>query len=141
MDISYYDSLYAKADVSAVRNTITLLQTYTNTQIAATPNPFQCAGKVNGATSGNTLEIYSSRGRYGFTCTRVANQPTGAYYIQFNTQQTNSHYTIHLTNQATGHIKVWDTSIPTASGFHVIAFNTSDQVIFHFSVISYYYNT
>jgi hypothetical protein len=114
-------------------------QHYTNNQIAAIPKAFWCTGKVNGFTSGDFLENLGSSGRYEFTCTRVSGQASGAYYIRFNTPQTSAHYTIQLTNQATGLIKVWDATIPTVNGFYIISYNTSNALtnsVFHFSVIA-----
>jgi hypothetical protein len=114
-------------------------QAYTNNAIAAIPSPFWCAGKINGFTAGDTLQKLSSSGRTTYTCTRVSGLANGAYYIQFSTPNPSAHYIIHLTNQATGNVKVWDSTPPTVNGFHIIVFNTTDTLsnsIFHFSVIA-----
>ena len=78
-------------------------------------------------------------GRYGFVVSRVATFPIGVYFIKFNTDYSNSNYIISLTNEATGHCKVWDNTRPTAVGFNVVVMNTANSLtdsIVHFSVIA-----
>ena len=78
-------------------------------------------------------------GRYGFVVSRVATFPIGVYFIKFKTDYSNANYIISLTNEATGHCKVWDNTRPTTAGFHIITFNTANSLAnstFHFSVIA-----
>ena len=106
-------------------------QNYTNNHIAAIPKPFWVAGQVDG----NNLSIISSSGRYDFSASRASGQTTGVYYIAFNTHCSDAKYVINTTNQATGHRKVWDATLPTASGCHIVIYNVSNAVatsIFHF---------
>jgi hypothetical protein len=103
------------------------------TQIAV--GPFWCAGKING----NTLEKLASRGITPFTCTRVAGQNSGAFYIAFDSPLPSAHYIVHLTNQETGNMKVWSSSPPTVNGFTIIVFDGNDTLAnstFYFSVIA-----
>jgi hypothetical protein len=110
-------------------------QAYTNNAIAAIPSPFWCAGKVDGFS----MAKLASQGRYGYSAWRGTNFPAGVYQINFNTPFASANYVITLTNQSTGHCKVWDSTLPTAEGFHIVVFNTSNALsnsIFHFSVIA-----
>jgi hypothetical protein len=122
---------FAHEVLDATSNIATL-----QTQIANIPSPFWVTGKVNGLS---TLNVLTSKGRYGFTCTRPATFPNGVYYIAFNTAYENANYVINTTNQATGTCKVWDYTPPTNQGFHIVTYNTDNAVsnsIFHFSVIA-----
>ena len=96
-------------------------------------NPFYCGGEINGGT----LATLSNLGRKGFSVTRVATFAAGVYYIQFDTAYNNANYVVSLTNESTGHCKVWDYTRPTAAGFYVVTMNTSNILadsIFHFTV-------
>jgi hypothetical protein len=98
-------------------------------------NPFWATGKVNG----NNLDVINSGGRYGYTVSRPAGFAAGVYNIAFDYSYAHSHYVINPTNQSTGHCKIWDSVLPTANGFHIVIFNTSNSLansIFHFSVIA-----
>ena len=98
-------------------------------------NPFWVSGKVNGST----LQIMSTNGRKSFTVTRPAGQTTGVFKITFAEALTNSDYMINTTIQLSGYIKVWDSTTPTTSDFHVVTFNTSNNpvnCIFYFSVFA-----
>ena len=59
--------------------------------------------------------------------------------ITFAEALTNSDYMINTTIQLSGYIKVWDSTTPTTSDFHVVTYNTSNNpvnCIFYFSVFA-----
>jgi hypothetical protein len=101
-------------------------------------NPYFCAGRVNAnATSASSI------GRVGYTVTRHWSQPAGVYEIRFTTPAPNNNYVVTLTQQGSGNIKLWDSTVnsgpPTAERFFVVTYNTSwalADFVFHFAVVT-----
>ena len=98
--------------------------------------PFWVAGKVYGTN----LNTASSKSRFGFNVSRPNGYLVGVYSITFGSNpHADANYVVNLINQSTGHCKIWDSILPTANGFHIVIFNTSNALtnsVFHFSVIS-----
>jgi hypothetical protein len=100
-------------------------------------NPFFCAGRVNANAT-----VASSIGQVGYTVSRPSGFGAGVYQITFASPAPNNNYVISLAQQATGFIKIWDSTdapgrLPTTEGFHVVCSNpslVSHNIVFHFSV-------
>jgi hypothetical protein len=109
--------------------------TTTGTISASNSNPFWVAGVYDGFNMTRT----ATKGRYGYSVARAGGFAAGVYAITFDTPYNSANYVINLTNQSTGHCKIWDSALPTVNGFHVVIFDTSNALansVFHFSVIA-----
>jgi hypothetical protein len=88
-------------------------------------SPFWIAGKVLGTQSSPT--VVASKGRTGFSVTR-RNNATGQYIITFDSDHPDgADYTILLTQQGTGNIKVQQFAgiTPRAAGFDIVCYDTA----------------
>jgi hypothetical protein len=97
-------------------------------------SPYHCAGRVNGINA----TVGSSIGRVGYSVARPSAYPTtGVYQISFASPAPHNNYVISLAAMHYGAIRLWETTPPTADGFHVVTSTTSwglTNAIFHFSV-------
>jgi hypothetical protein len=96
--------------------------------------PYYCAGRVNGINA----TVGSSIGRVGYSIVRPSAYPTtGVYQVIFASPAPNNNYVVTLTAMHYGAIRLWETTPPTAEGFHVVTSTTTwglTNAIFHFSV-------
>ena len=97
---------------------------------------FFVAGKIDMTD----LSILTSKGRVGFSVSRPSGQSIGIKKLQFDEDHPggNADYLITTTNQNTGHIQVWESPSPRVSDFHVVVFNTGNQLAdstIHFFVV------
>jgi hypothetical protein len=65
------------------------------------------------------------------------------YEIRFTTPAPNNNYVVTLTQQGSGNIKLWDSTVnsgpPTAERFFVVTYNTTwalADFVFHFAVVT-----
>ena len=81
----------------------------------------------------------TSSGIESFTVTRAIGQTTGVYKNTFSAALTSSEYVITVTQQLSGYSKVWDSTTPTTTEFHVVTYTTTNtpvKCICYFSVVA-----